>query len=71
MRLVAVPLYELYDNMARYGPVISSIPLLLSRCRLNLVGGQLLGGPPAAAAAQPEKGQGGPAAGQQGEQKQH
>lgn len=37
MRLVAVPLYELYDNMARYGPVISSIPQLLSRYRLTLM----------------------------------
>lgn len=36
MRLVAVPFYELYDNMARYGPVISSIPHLLSRYRLNM-----------------------------------
>lgn len=32
-RLVAVPLYELYDNMARYGPVMSAIPSLLSRYR--------------------------------------
>ncbi|EFN55436.1 hypothetical protein CHLNCDRAFT_12869, partial [Chlorella variabilis] len=31
MRLVAVPLFELYDNISRYGPVISSIPALLSR----------------------------------------
>lgn len=37
MRLVAVPLYELYDNFARYGPVISSIPVLLSRFRLTIV----------------------------------
>jgi len=29
--LVAVPLYELYDNLLRYGPIIAAIPLLLSR----------------------------------------
>eukprot|EP00199_Chlamydomonas_sp_CCMP681_P006103 CAMPEP_0119112398 /NCGR_PEP_ID=MMETSP1180-20130426/40085_1 /TAXON_ID=3052 ORGANISM="Chlamydomonas cf sp, Strain CCMP681" /NCGR_SAMPLE_ID=MMETSP1180 /ASSEMBLY_ACC=CAM_ASM_000741 /LENGTH=203 /DNA_ID=CAMNT_0007099885 /DNA_START=113 /DNA_END=724 /DNA_ORIENTATION=+ len=38
LRLVAVPLTELYDNLARYGPVISSIPLLLSRLRLVMSG---------------------------------
>lgn len=31
MKLVAVPLFELYDNGQRYGPLISSIPHLLSR----------------------------------------
>jgi hypothetical protein len=30
--LVAVPLFELYDNYSRYGPVIASIPSMLSRC---------------------------------------
>lgn len=30
-RLVAVPLFEIYDHMQRYGPVISAIPQLLSR----------------------------------------
>jgi len=39
-RLVAVPLYELYDNVARYGPILSSIPFLLSRYRLNMVAAQ-------------------------------
>lgn len=29
--LVAVPLFELYDNFSRYGPVIASIPSMLSR----------------------------------------
>ncbi|EKX42304.1 hypothetical protein GUITHDRAFT_88112 [Guillardia theta CCMP2712] len=28
--LVAIPFYELYDNQDRYGPVISSIPILLA-----------------------------------------
>lgn len=38
MRLVAVPLFEIYDNVARYGPVISSIPTSLSRWSLSLAG---------------------------------
>uniref|UniRef100_A0A8C6C729 Cleavage and polyadenylation specificity factor subunit 5 n=1 Tax=Monodon monoceros TaxID=40151 RepID=A0A8C6C729_MONMO len=29
--LVAAPLFELYDNTPRYGPIISSLPQLLSR----------------------------------------
>ncbi|KXZ43916.1 hypothetical protein GPECTOR_77g13 [Gonium pectorale] len=36
MRLVAVPVFELYDNLPRYGPIISSVPAVLSRLRLNL-----------------------------------
>jgi cleavage and polyadenylation specificity factor subunit 5 len=36
-RLVAVPLFELYDHVGRYGPLISSLPQMLSRLRLNLV----------------------------------
>ena len=31
MKLLAVPLFELYDNTARYGPQLSAIPHLLSR----------------------------------------
>lgn len=31
LKLVAVPLFELYDNAVRFGPVISSIPQLLGR----------------------------------------
>eukprot|EP00252_Welwitschia_mirabilis_P013192 TRINITY_DN29110_c0_g1_i1.p1 TRINITY_DN29110_c0_g1~~TRINITY_DN29110_c0_g1_i1.p1 ORF type:complete len:202 (+),score=29.64 TRINITY_DN29110_c0_g1_i1:535-1140(+) len=31
LKLLAVPLFELYDNVQRYGPVISAIPLQLSR----------------------------------------
>jgi hypothetical protein len=30
--LVAVPLFELYDNFTRYGPMMASIPTMLSRC---------------------------------------
>ena len=30
-RLLAIPLFELYDNAARYGPLLASIPQLLSR----------------------------------------
>jgi hypothetical protein len=30
--LVAVPLFELYDNFSRYGPMMASIPTMLSRC---------------------------------------
>jgi cleavage and polyadenylation specificity factor subunit 5 len=31
MKLLAVPLFELYDNKERYGPIISCIPQMLSR----------------------------------------
>ncbi|KAJ3300630.1 hypothetical protein HK104_009287 [Borealophlyctis nickersoniae] len=31
MKLLAVPLFELYDNAARYGPQLSALPHLLSR----------------------------------------
>jgi len=31
MKLLAVPLFELYDNTARYGPQLSAIPHLLSK----------------------------------------
>ncbi|KAF6262916.1 cleavage and polyadenylation specificity factor, 25 kDa subunit [Scenedesmus sp. NREL 46B-D3] len=49
--LVAVPLFELYDNFSRYGPVIASIPSMLSRLRLNTVAAPAapLGGGDAAA----------------------
>lgn len=30
-KLVAAPLFELYDNSAGYGPVIASLPQVLSR----------------------------------------
>ncbi len=31
MKLLAVPLFELYENASRYGPVISSLPQALAR----------------------------------------
>lgn len=31
MKLLAIPLFELYDDAARYGPQLSAIPHLLSR----------------------------------------
>ena len=30
-KLLAVPLFELYDNTHRYGPILSSLPQLLGR----------------------------------------
>ncbi|KAF2673642.1 cleavage and polyadenylation specificity factor, 25 kDa subunit [Microthyrium microscopicum] len=37
MKLLAVPLFELYDNVQRYGPQLSAIPHLLSRYRFEFV----------------------------------
>ena len=37
MKLLAVPLFELYDNTARYGPQLSAIPHLLSRYNFQYV----------------------------------
>lgn len=34
-----MPLFELYDNVQRYGPIISAIPQMLSRFKLNFAGG--------------------------------
>jgi cleavage and polyadenylation specificity factor subunit 5 len=34
-KLLAVPLFELYDNPQRYGTVISSIPIALSHFTFN------------------------------------
>jgi len=31
-KLVAAPLFELYDNLASYGQIISCLPQMLSRC---------------------------------------
>lgn len=31
LKLLAVPLFEMYDNPQRYGPIISSIPQFLGR----------------------------------------
>jgi cleavage and polyadenylation specificity factor subunit 5 len=37
MKILAVPLFELYENSARYGPQLSSIPHLLSRYNFEFV----------------------------------
>jgi cleavage and polyadenylation specificity factor subunit 5 len=37
MKLLAVPLFELYDNTARYGPQLSAIPHYLSKYRFECV----------------------------------
>ena len=42
MQLVAVPLIDLYGNMARWGQTICALPLLLSRLRMSLVGSETL-----------------------------
>ena len=38
LRLIAVPLYELYDNAANFGPVIAAVPHMIGRFRLNMAG---------------------------------
>ena len=38
LKLVAVPLFEMYDNLPRFGLVISTVPLIVSRLRLTLAG---------------------------------
>lgn len=40
MKLLAVPLFELYDNSPRYGPQLSAIPHYLSRYRFEFVNEQ-------------------------------
>lgn len=37
MKLLAVPLFELYDNTGRYGPQLSAIPHLLSKYRFEFM----------------------------------
>ncbi|XP_074365116.1 pre-mRNA cleavage factor Im 25 kDa subunit 2-like [Apium graveolens] len=37
LKLMAVPLLELYDNVQWYGPVISAIPQQLSRFQFNML----------------------------------
>ncbi len=37
MKLLAVPLFELYDNSARYGGQLSAIPHYLSRFNFEFV----------------------------------
>lgn len=63
-RLVAVPLFELHDNPARYGPVLAAVPAMLSRFRLNVVaataapaaaaGGGVVGGAAVGGQQQPQ-----------------
>lgn len=36
-KLLAVPLFEVYDHVVRYGPVISAIPQVLSRYAFRLI----------------------------------
>ena len=38
MKLLAVPLFELYDNAARYGPQLAALPHLLSRLHFEMLG---------------------------------
>ena len=38
LKLLAVPLFELHDNAAKFGSVIAAIPQLMSRFKLNLSG---------------------------------
>jgi cleavage and polyadenylation specificity factor subunit 5 len=38
LKLLAVPLFELYGNVARYGPLIAALPSFLSRLRFTLAG---------------------------------
>lgn len=53
MKLLAVPLFELYDNTARYGPQLSAIPHLLSRYNFEFVdeNGQVVACTPGSAPA--------------------
>mmetsp|Transcript_29450 Transcript_29450/g.70134 ORF Transcript_29450/g.70134 Transcript_29450/m.70134 type:complete len:242 (-) Transcript_29450:383-1108(-) len=39
LKLMAVPLFELYENIQHYGPIISSLPQMLSRFRFTMTGG--------------------------------
>ena len=69
MKLLAVPLFELYDNTARYGPQLSAIPHLLSRYNFEFVdedgnvtaltpGDEVAAGGPKVLAAEHENGNG-------------
>lgn len=40
MKILAVPLFELYDNTTKYGPQLSAIPHLLSRYKIEFVDDQ-------------------------------
>ena len=37
-KLLAVPLFEIHENTARFGPVIAALPHLLSRFRVTMAG---------------------------------
>lgn len=63
LKLVAVPLFELYDNIPRYGPVIASLPHMISRFRLNAMSTQIAQNGNAAAAAANGAAQNGPSSG--------
>ena len=56
LRLVAVPLFEIYDNPQKYGPIIASIPQLLSRFQFVLAGGGGAGAGAAMPAGMPAPG---------------
>ena len=40
-KIVAVPLFDLYENSSRYGAILASLPSLLSRFRLTLAGARV------------------------------
>jgi hypothetical protein len=50
-RLIAVPLFEVYDHVSRYGPVIAALPAALSRFSFVLAARADAGGAAPAAAA--------------------
>jgi cleavage and polyadenylation specificity factor subunit 5 len=53
MKLLAVPLFELYENTQRYGPQLSAIPHLLSRYNFEFVNedGEVVAATPGAGAS--------------------
>ena len=40
-KIIAVPLFDLYENSSRYGAILASLPGLISRFRLTLAGASL------------------------------
>lgn len=38
LKLFAIPLFELYEQSAKYGPIIAGVPQVLSRFQLLLLG---------------------------------
>lgn len=55
LKLLAVPLFELHDNSAKFAAVIAAIPQLMSRFKLNLAGQQLPSAQQAQVEAQGQK----------------